>query len=82
MPFKLSTTIGKIQNLPNSKNIKIVNDFLEYMRNNGSSEHHQNNNLNIVIAFGSFIGGDISFLDIIKNEQILDFLNTKVKNYD
>ena len=52
------------------------------MRNNGSSEHHQNNNLNIVIAFGSFIGGDISFLDIIKNEQILDFLNTKVKNYD
>ena len=82
MPFKLSTTIGKIQNLPNSKNIEIVNDFLEYMRNNGSSEHHQNNNLKIVIAFGSFIGEDISFFDIIKKEQILDFLNTKVKNYD
>ena len=82
MPFKLSTTIGKIQNLPNSKNIEIVNDFLEYMRNNGSSEHHQNNNLKIVIAFGSFIGEDISFLDIIKKEEILDFLNTKVKNYD
>ena len=56
MPFKLSTTIGKIQNLPNSKNVEIVNDFLEYMRSNGSSEHHQNNNLKIVIAFGSFIG--------------------------
>ena len=82
MPFKLSTTIGKIQNIPNPKNIEIINEFLEYMRNNGSSEHHQNNNLKIVIAFGSFIGGDISFLDIIKNEQILDFLNTKVKNYD
>ena len=40
MPFKLSTTIGKIQNLPNSKNIEIVNEFVEYMRNNGSSEHH------------------------------------------
>ena len=44
MPLKLSTTIGKIQNLPNSKNVEIVNDFLEYMRSNGSSEHHQNKN--------------------------------------
>ena len=45
MPFKLSTTIGKIQNIPNSKNIEIINEFLEYMRNNSSSEHHQNNNI-------------------------------------
>ena len=36
MPFKLSTTIGKIQNLDNSKNIEIINKFLEYMRKNGS----------------------------------------------
>ena len=42
MPLKLSTTIGKIQNLPNFKNIEIINDFLEYMRNNGSAEHHLN----------------------------------------
>ncbi len=76
MSFKLSTTIRKIQNIPNSKNIEISNEFLDYMRNNGSSEHHQNNNLKVVRAFGSFIGKDISFLDIIKKEQILDFLNT------
>ena len=44
MPYKLSTTIGKIQNIPNSKNIEIINEFLEYMRSNGSSEYHQNNN--------------------------------------
>ena len=55
MPLKLSTTIGKIQNIPNSKNIEIINEFLEYMRNNGSSEHNQNNNLKILIAFGNFI---------------------------
>ena len=60
MPFKLSTTIGKIQNIPNSKNIEIINEFLEYMRNNGSSEHHQNNNLKVVITFGNFIGKDTS----------------------
>ena len=44
MPMKLSTTIGKIQNIPNVKNIEIVNEFLENMRRNGSSVHHQNDN--------------------------------------
>jgi len=34
MPLKLSTTIGKIQNIPYTKNIEIINKFLEYMRNN------------------------------------------------
>ena len=61
MPFKLSTTIRKIQNLPNTKNIEIINEFLEYMGSNGSSEHHQNNNLKVVITFGNFIGNDNSF---------------------
>ena len=35
----------KNSKIPNSKNIEIIHEFLEYMRNNGSSEHHQNNNL-------------------------------------
>ena len=79
MSLKLSTTIGKIQNLPNSKNIEIVNEFVEYMRNNGSSEHHQNNNLKVVITFGNFIGNDNSFLYLNKKEQILGLLNLKLK---
>ena len=79
MPFKLSTTIEKIQNISNTKNLEIINNFLEYMRSNGSSEHHQNNNLKVVIAFSNFIGKDNSCYDINKREQILDFLNTKVK---
>jgi hypothetical protein len=29
MSLKLSITIGKIQNITNSKNIEIVNEFLE-----------------------------------------------------
>ena len=82
MPLKLSTTIGKIQNIPNSKNIEIIKEFLEYMRSNDSSEHHQNNNLKVVISFGNFIGNDNSFYDINKKEQILAFLNTKIKSYD
>jgi hypothetical protein len=44
MSLKLYTTISKIQHIPNSKNIETINEFLKYMRSNGSSEHHQNNN--------------------------------------
>jgi hypothetical protein len=44
MPLKLFTTRRQIQNIPNAKNIEIINEFLEYMRNNDSSEYHQNNN--------------------------------------
>ena len=76
------TTIRKIQNIFISKNIEIINEFLEYMRINGSFEHHQNNNLKVVIAFGNFIGKDNSFYDINKKEQNLEFLNIKVKSYD
>ena len=45
MVAKLSTTINKIQNLPNFSNGKTLNEFLFYMKSNGSSERHQNNNL-------------------------------------
>ena len=61
MPLKLSTTIGKIQQIPNTKNIEIIDEFLEYMRSNGSSEHHQNNNLKVVITFGNIIDKVIHF---------------------
>ncbi|HET8857244.1 MAG TPA: hypothetical protein VFM28_06930 [Nitrososphaeraceae archaeon] len=43
----------KIQNIPNLKNIEIINEFLEYLRNNGSSEHYQNNNLKVIIIFSN-----------------------------
>jgi integrase/recombinase XerD len=35
-----------------------------------------------VITFGNFIGKDNSFYDVYKREQILEFLNTKVKSHD
>jgi hypothetical protein len=47
MPLKLSTTIGKIQHISDAKNIEIIKEILEYLRSNGSSEHHQNNNLKV-----------------------------------
>lgn len=80
MPMKLTTTVGKIQTIPNPKNIEIVNDFLEYMRKNGSSEHHQNNNLKVVIAFANFLDKDSTFYDIKRKEQVFAFLDTKIKS--
>ena len=48
------------------------------MRSKGSSEHHQqNNNLKFIITFSNFIRS--SFYGINKREQILEFLNQKVK---
>ena len=58
----------------------MINKFFENMRCNGSYEYYQNNNLKIVLAFGNFIGKDISFYNINKKEQTFEFLNTKVKN--
>jgi hypothetical protein len=53
----------------NIKNIETINEFLECMRSNGFSEHHQNNNLKVVIAFSNFLGKDNSFYDINKKEK-------------
>ncbi len=70
MVAKLSTTINKIQNLPNSSNATIINEFLTYMKNIGSSERHQNNNLNVIIELTNYFGSKTTFYDINKKEQI------------
>ena len=80
MVAKLSTTIDKIQNLSNSFNSKTLNEFLIYIKNNGSSERHQNNNLTVMIEFSNYFGSDTTFYDINKKEQILSFLDTKIKD--
>ena len=80
MVAKLSTTIEKIQNLSTFSNSKILNEFLMYMKNHGSSERHQNNNLNVMIEFSKYFDSHTTFYDINKKEQILSFLDTKIKD--
>ena len=80
MVAKLSTTINKIQNLPNNSNSITLNEFLLYMKNNGSSERHQNNNLIVMIEFSNYFGSNTTFYNINKKEQILSFLDTKIKD--
>jgi integrase/recombinase XerD len=80
MPAKLTTTINKIQSIPNQTNSVIITEFYQYMKDSDSSVHHQNNNLKVVIAFANFLGPSITFYEIKKKQQILAFLNTKIKD--
>ena len=79
MPFQYSTIIKKIDEIPNVENRKIVYEFLEYMKYNGSSENHQINNLKCIIIFAKYLSRDIKFYDITDKDQITSFLNTKRK---
>ncbi|MGB6671056.1 MAG: hypothetical protein WBE34_01345 [Candidatus Nitrosopolaris sp.] len=80
MPAKLTTTISKISSAPNSTNVSIIADFYQYMKSNESSEHHQNNNLKVVLSFAKFLGPGTTFYDIQSKEQIITFLDTKIKS--
>ena len=77
MVAKLSTTINKIQTLPNSSNSKTLNEFLMYMKNNGSSKRHQNNNLNVIIEFSNYFDFNITFYDEGREGKLAAFLLLK-----
>jgi hypothetical protein len=51
MPVRLSTTISKISLIANSTYQMLVTEFYEYMKNNGCSEKHINNNLKAIMNF-------------------------------
>jgi hypothetical protein len=79
MPVKLSTTIKKIEDIQNTTNRVLLTEFHKYLKSNGVSESHQNNNLKALTAFAHFLGPSISFLDIKENNLIISFLDSKLK---
>ena len=79
MPAKLSTTVNKISLLPNEENAKLVLKFHEFMRENAPSERHQNNNLKAISVYFQIIL-DHYLRDIDKKEDILSFLQSKIKD--
>jgi hypothetical protein len=50
------------------------------MKSIGISDSYQNGNLKIIIYFARFLGSATDFLSIMKKEQILSFLDTRIKN--
>jgi hypothetical protein len=77
---KLSTLVKKVNLVvQNTENQSTILEFYNYMQEKGSSENHQVNNLKVVIDFAKFLG-PVSFYDIKKREQVISFLNQKIKS--
>jgi hypothetical protein len=49
------------------------------MKGSDISENYQNNCLKVAIALASFLGTNITFYDIKNREQVITFLDTKVR---
>jgi integrase/recombinase XerD len=80
MPVKLSTTIKNIQLLENPSNIELIRGFYDYLKSNNTSESYQNQNIKALINFAKSLGSHKDFYQISKKEEILAFLNTKIKS--
>jgi integrase/recombinase XerD len=80
MAMKLSTTLGHINKIPNSRNASLVKDFYEYLKEIGTSENYQNQNLKQIIGFAKSLGIEKTFYDIKNKHEIVPFLNTKIKD--
>jgi hypothetical protein len=65
MTVWLSTTVRNIKTVSNPENVETILRFFEFMKQNGTSERYQNNNLKAIIAYSKFHGASIS-LDQVK----------------
>lgn len=79
MPSKLSTTVAKIQLVPNKTNVGLIREYHRFLQDNGASERHQNNALKAVIAYATYLGRNATFLQIKKKEQITTYLDHCIK---
>src|SRR5262245_48940664 len=81
MPALLSTTVKHIRDkVPNSVNSELIQHFHSYMKDNSTSERHQNNNLKAIIGYAAFLGFETTFYQISSREQVVKFLDTKIKS--
>ena len=56
MPAKLSTTPTKFKSLANPEITDLVLGFYEFVKCNGVSYRHQNNNLKAIVSYSIFLG--------------------------
>ncbi len=79
MSIKITTLLKKINLLHNKDNASVILDFYDYMREKGSSENHTMNNLKVVIEYANYLD-EMNLYEVDKREQIITFLNIKIKN--
>ena len=80
MTTKLSTTLRHIQDIPNAINRELVQEFHQYLVGNCTSDAPQSQMIKIMNAYGNHIGANVTFYQVIKQEQIISFLDTKIKS--
>ena len=73
------TLLAKIDSLPNRKNAAVILDFYRHMKDKGSSENHIINNIKVVLDLARFLETE-EYETIKKKEQVVSFLNTKIKD--
>jgi integrase/recombinase XerD len=80
-PTTLSTTVRHIyDSVPNSVNSQLIVEFHQFMKDNDTSQRHQNNNLKAVIAFAKFLGANKTLYQVKSKDPITCFLDTKMKS--
>jgi hypothetical protein len=79
MSTKIPTLLAKVDSLPSRENAAIILDFYKYMEDKGSSENHIINNIKVILDLAGFLGPQ-GYEGIKKREQILSFLNSKIKD--
>ena len=80
MTMKLSTTLIHLKNISNPINGSLINDFHKYLIELGTSGNYQNQNLKQIINFARYLGTEKTFYDVRSKDEIISFLNTKIKN--
>ncbi|HKO65191.1 MAG TPA: hypothetical protein VJU13_08310, partial [Candidatus Nitrosocosmicus sp.] len=80
MPVKLETSIKNIQLLDNYINAQLIHEFYLYLRSVNTSESYQNQNIKALINMTKFFGKNIDFIQISKKEELLSFLDSKIKS--
>lgn len=81
MPIKLSTLLGKVQELDLKENSETIEKFYLFMKNNDSSERHIVNNLKVILNFENFFEPSKKLKEI-KRQDIDSFLDSKIKPSD
>jgi integrase/recombinase XerD len=79
LPAKLATTVEKITRLSNSNNSCLILEFHDFMKENGASERHQNNNLKAILSFAQFMNSK-SLAEIDNKDHILTFLQSEIND--
>ncbi len=79
MTEKLQTVLEKVSAIPNPVDPSLIQEFHQYIVDNRKSDSYRKNNLKALILFTYELALNITFYDIEKKEQILEFLNKRIK---